>query len=181
MDNSAKKYGTIVVILLIITTGLFYLEYQNERNPDSPSLFTSALKTFVTPPSITAEILSKTSLQDKAIASQARSNNFFDPYLKLPNKITAARYNISDTNILVYEIQSQNAGKIIKELTSQEGTDFQFNIINQNTFYLNQVPSENKTHNFLAIAINNVLYGFQYQAHEHQKILEIIDALNNNG
>jgi len=161
----------------MVTAGLFYLEYQNERPASTPSFFASIIKSLINPGTINNEILAKTSLKDLSVNSESRSEKFFDPYLNLPKNFTASVSTIESTNIKIYEVQSQNPFKIINQLTDQKSQDYQLNQINQSTFYLNQTPSQSKTHNFLAIIINNVLYGFQYKPAEHKKVLEIIDAL----
>lgn len=188
--SSTKRYALIVLALLLITGGLIYIDYQVEQRPGTPSFFTKLGRLFsqVLAPqgTITDEILGKTtSLKGKTITSPERTSDFFKPYLKLPDNITAARYTIGETSdetsITVYEVvglvDPENPFHVSDALTKQQSSDYQFNRLSPSTFYLNQVPLERKTHNFLSIIINNVLYGFQYKALEHQKVLEIIDAL----
>ena len=175
MEN--KKTIALILVLVIFTGGLLYVDYYNDRGDDAPAFFTSALRNWFRPRTLTTQVLQPTSLQENGFTSLARSNEFFAPYLTLPDNITADRYTIDGTSILVYEVQVQNPFKTVKSLIAQESSRYRFNQINKGTFYLNQIPADKKTHNFLGIIINNILYGFQYNPTEHQKVLEIIDAL----
>lgn len=176
MDNT-KKTGLIIMVLLLITGGLLYIDYSNDQGEQSPAFFSSTLRNWFRPQSITADILNQTSLKESPVTALSRSSEFFSPYLELPENLTADRYTIDDSSIMVYEVQVQNPFRIVKALLSQESSRYQFNQIDAGTFYLNQIPAEQKTHNFLGIVLNNVLYGFRYNPEDHRKVLEIIDVL----
>lgn len=94
--------------------------------------------------------------------------------------MSARRFGIETTSIMISELQTPSPLKLAQTLLQQESPDYQFNKINAGTFYINQLPLEKKTHNFLGIVIKETLYGFQYLPQEHQKVLEIIDALQQN-
>lgn len=179
MGNS-KKYIVIITILVIVTGGLLYIDYQNNRGDGSPSFFTNIIRSWFSPRNITTDVLQNTSLANNSISDLSRSEDFFPPYLTLPDNIFSSSYTINGTSIKVYEIDVQNPFQVVRQLTSQQSSRYSFNVINQGTFYLNQIPLSNKTHNFLAIVINNILYGFQYKATEHPQVLEIIDVLQAN-
>jgi hypothetical protein len=175
--NNSTKTGLIIFILVLLTGGLLYVDYNNDKGANSPSFFTSTLRNWFRPRSITADVLGQTSLKESDMTAIARTSEFFSPYLELPDNLTADRYSIDETSIMVYEVQVQNPFKIMKTLLSQESSRYKFNQIDSGTFYLNQVPADQKTHNFLAIVINNVLYGYRYDPVDHRKVLEIIDVL----
>jgi hypothetical protein len=174
--NNSTKTGLIIMILLVLTGGLLYVDYYNDQGNNAPTFFTSTLRNWFRPRSINSDTLDQTSLKGSSMTAIARTNEFFSPYLELPNNLTADRYTIDDSSIMVYEVQVQNPFKIIKTLLSQESSRYRFNQIDSGTFYLNQVPADQKTHNFLSIVINNILYGFRYDPIDHRKVLEIIDV-----
>jgi len=180
MTNTTKRYITIIAILALVTGGLFFIDMQNQSADDSPGFFTNIIRDWFRPNNISTDILKKTSLSEHSISTLRRSKDFFPPYLSLPEKITAVTHEIKDTSITIFEVPSQNPYKIVKYLTEQSSQEYRFNKINQGTFYLNQVPADSKTHNFLAIIIENTLYGFQYKPIDHRKVLEIIDVLEKN-
>lgn len=165
---------------LLIVSMLLVLDYQNETSGAKSFFLTSILQDLIKPSTITDELLSNTSLNGKKITDEEDSPLFFEQYLQLPDNINARRYSIEGTTLTITEIRSQNPLKMVPSLLAQESPDYTFNKINAGTFYLNQVPVEKKTHNFLGIVINDTLYGFQYLPQEHQKVLEIIDALQQN-
>src|SRR5690606_21784611 len=105
---------------------------------------------------------------------------FFEQYLQLPDNINARRYRIEGTTLTITEIRSQNPLKMVPSLLAQESPDYTFNKINAGTFYLNQVPVEKKTHNFLGIVIIDFLYGHQCHSQIRNIVLEFIDALQQN-
>lgn len=176
MENSKKTILTVLA-LLILTGGLIYIDYSGNQSTTSQSFASNILKSWFQPRGINSEIIGETSLKGSEINPLPRTNEFFSPYLTLPKNITADRYTITGSSILVYEVQKQNSFKIIASLLSQESSRYQFNQINAGTFYLNQLPTNQKTHNFLGISIGNTLYGFQYEPLEHKKVLELVDAL----
>lgn len=174
--NNSTKTGIIILVLVIITGGLLYVDYNNDQGANAPTFFTSTLRNWFRPRNINANILGQTSLKNSNITALSRTSEFFSPYLELPENLTADRYTIDETSILVYEVQVQNPFKIVKNLLAQESSRYKFNQIDAGTFYLNQSPADQKTHNFLAIIINNVLYGYRYDPTDHRKVLEIIDV-----
>lgn len=174
--DSTKKYASIIIVLLIVTVGLLYIDYENGRGSGN-SFFSSVLQGVFRPTTLTADVLTKAEIAANAITASSRSDSFFAPYLTLPEGMSANIYHLDNTTIKIYEIQVQNPFKVVEDLTKTQSSQYQFNRINQGTFYLNQIPLEKKTHNYLGIIINNVLYGFEYKPAEHQKVLKIIDAL----
>lgn len=180
--DSSKKTIAIIAVLMVITVGLVYVDYSSSRSGSSNSFFSSVLKNVFQPTTITPELLSKAAYDPLALVAQPDSSSFFGPYLTLPSGITTSVFTL-DSTITILEINNaDNAFDIVNILTKQTSPTgaYQFNIINTGTFYLNQTPTSTKTHNYLGIVINNVLYGFQYPAARHQDILRIIDALQNN-
>lgn len=174
--NNSTKTGLIIFVLIIFTGGLLYVDYYNDQGDNAPVFFSSTLRNWFRPRTITTSVLEQTSLKGSGMTAIARTNEFFSPYLELPDNLTADRYTIDDSSIMVYEVQVQNPFKIIKTLLSQESSRYRFNQIDSGTFYLNQVPADQKSHNFLAIVVNNILYGFRYDPIDHKKVLEIIDV-----
>ncbi len=175
--NNSTKTALIIAVLLLVTGGLLYVDYNNDKGANAPAFFTSTLRNWFRPRSITEDILSQTSFRESGITAISRTNEFFSPYLELPENLSADRYSIDESSIMVYELQIENPFKTIKALLSQESSRYRFNAIDAGTFYLNQIPADQKTHNFLAIVINNILYGFRYDPIDHRKVLEIIDVL----
>ena len=178
-ESHQKKHLPLVAFLLVIAS-LLFLDYQNETSGPSSFFLTSIIQDIIRPGTLTPELLTKTSLNGKEISSLQSSSSFFDPYLTLPENLTSRRYQIDGTSIMASEFPTQNPTKIVQSLLEQEKPEYTFNKINSGTFYLNQAPIEQKTHNFLGIVIQNRLYSFQYLPQEHQKVLEIIDALQQN-
>lgn len=179
MEERTQKHLPIVAFLLVIAS-LLFLDYQNETAGANSFFLTSIIQDIIRPGTINEELLSRTSLQGRGISHLESSSTFFDPYLDLPEAISSRRYQIDETSIIISEFSTQNPTKLVQTLLEQESAEYQFNKINSGTFYLNQIPLEKKTHNFLGIVINERLYGFQYLPQEHQKVLEIIDALQQN-
>lgn len=180
--TNRKTIALIFLFLGVILT-LFILDYTNEKGLSGSKFFGNVMKA-ISSRTITADVLAGTSLKDASITSLKRDDHLFVPYLALPESITASRYQINGTSILISEVsasltgrQAENPSHIIDELLRQRSPDYEFNTINPFTFYLNQIPMETKTHNFLTIMIHNRIYGFQYKPLEHRKVLEIIDAL----
>lgn len=159
---------------------LLFLDFQNETAGANSFFLTSILQEVIRPGTIHQDLLSRTSLQSVNIIQLESSDTFFDPYLRLPDATSSRRYHLEPTSITISEFTTQNPEKLVQSLLDQESAEYKFNKINAGTFYLNQVPLEKKTHNFLGIIIRNRLYGFQYLPEEHQKVLEIIDALQQN-
>ena len=172
----SKKIAALIALFLFITFSLFILDYTNEKGLTGSKFFGNLLKA-VSSRTVTTDVLAGTSLKDTSITNLKRDDHLFVPYLTLPEGSTAARYQIDGTSILISEVSAENPPNVIVELLRQKSADYEFNIINPFTFYLNQTPMETKTHNFLTIMINNRIYGFQYKPLEHRKVLEIIDAL----
>lgn len=171
-----NKTIALIALFLGITLSLFILDYTNEKGLSGSKFFGNVMKA-ISSRTVTTDVLAETSLKDASITSLKRDDHLFVPYLALPEGITASRYQINGTSILISEVSEEDPFKIIDELLRQKSVDYEFNSINPFTFYLNQTPMETKTHNFLTIMINNRVYGFQYKPLEHRKVLEIIDAL----
>lgn len=171
-----NKVIVIIAFFIAITLSLFILDYSNEKGLSGSKFFGNLLKA-VSSRTVTTDLLAGTSLKDAGITSLKRDDHLFVPYLALPEGVTATRYQIEGTSILISEVSAEDPFKVIDELVRQKSADYEFNLINPFTFYLNQIPMETKTHNFLVIMINNRVYGFQYKPLEHRKVLEIIDAL----
>jgi hypothetical protein len=178
---SLRNTLAIIVALVAITAGLVYVDYSSGRPGGSPSFFSSILKNVLGSTTITSELLTKAAFDPEKLVKQDSSDLFFAPYLKLPTSASAAVFTL-DESIIISEVSADNAFEVVKALTEQTDTTghYQLNIINAGTFYLNQTPATTKTHNYLGIVINNVLYGFQYPASRHPDILRLIDALQNN-
>ena len=176
-----KKTISIVAVLLVLTVGLLYIDYSSSHKGGSPSFFSSVVRSILRPSMITDEVLTKGGFKAGSLVTGDQSSDFFAPYLKLPDNVTASTYTLDNT-ITVYVVDSAGSTfDMVKVLTGQASAagDYQFNIINSGTFYLNQTPASKKTHNFLGLVINNVLYGFQYPAIRHQDVLRLIDSLQN--
>ena len=173
-ENSHFK---TILGLLTVSLLLIYIDYQVTVSGNSSSLFAGILDSFSSSGTITEELLSKTSLTNSSVTSLGKSDTFFDSYLNLPEKTRTRKYNIVGSSIIISEVKSTDLRELVSYLTNQESKQYSFNKINNRTFYLNQTPANTKTHNFLGIVINDTLYGIQYLPKEHQKVLEIIDAL----
>ncbi|MGE3278806.1 MAG: hypothetical protein AB7J40_03350 [Candidatus Altimarinota bacterium] len=175
-----QKNHLPVVGFLLVVGSLLFLDYQNETAGANSFFLTSIIQEVIRPGTIDEALLTGTSLEGLEITHVESSKTFFDPYLQLPEATSSRRYHIDTTSITISEFPTQNPAKLVQALLEQENPEYQFNKINPGTFYLNQVPLEKKTHNFLGIVIKERLYGFQYLPEEHQKVLEIIDALQQN-
>lgn len=171
-----RKPAVITAILAIITASLWYVDYSQSQSPTG-NFFSSVLRGIFQEQTITPEVLKNTSMNQSNIIPMGGADQFFDGYLDVPERNSAERYSIEGTTLILTDLHSQNPLQVIQSLISQESSRYQFNVIDTNTFYLNQVPASQKTHNFLGIAINNSVLGFQYNPTEHRKVLEIIDAL----
>lgn len=181
MNDQVRSYAVVVGILVLITGGLLYIDMQNEAgDSSSPGFFSSVVRDWVRSGTLNADVLAQTSLADARINRQSSTPEFLAPYLSLPENIFASVATIADTSITVYEVQTRTPQTLMSHLLDQPSNQYRFNTINQGTFYLNQVPAETKTHNYLAIAIEDVVYGFVYKPIDHRKVLEIIDVLQKN-
>jgi len=180
MNNSAKNTAIIIGILAIITGGLLTIDIQSQSGEESAGFFTNILRNWVGSGTITDDLLEKTTLKGHKITTLSSTEEFFSPYLKLPEKVYATPYQIENSSILVSEVATQNPSKVMAHLIDQPSHQYRFNNINQSTFYLNQVPASTKNHNYLAIEIDKIIYGFVYKPIDHRKILEIIDVLQKN-
>jgi hypothetical protein len=179
VEKRTPKHLPIVAFLLVIAT-LLMVDYQNETTGPESFFLTSIIRDLIQPSNITDELLSRTSLREKEISSSESTPTLFNEYLDLPENMKANRYSIESSSIVISEVSSQNPLKIVQTILQQESNAYTINKINSGTFYLNQTPLDKKTHNFLGIVIDKTLYGFQYFPQEHQKVLEIIDALQQN-
>ncbi|MDZ4217200.1 MAG: hypothetical protein U1C97_02680 [Candidatus Gracilibacteria bacterium] len=174
--NPKKSYSLTVLIFGLLTMGLFTLDLQSSDTSSSSPL-NRTIKSWFTSQALSASLLKNTSLKEQQLISKGISKEFFSPYLNLPEKTSAEISQIGTSSILVSEVRTSNPTELVKYLTNQQSSLYRFNKINQETFYLNQIPAEKKTSNYLGIVINGILYGFQYQPLDHPKVLEIIDAL----
>lgn len=176
MELSKTK---IALLFLVITGGLFLFDYDQEIGLSFPgkNFLGNVVKTILSESSITPELLATTSLKEETLLVLDARETFFDPYLSIPKNTSATFKKIGNTSIIITEI-SGNAFTTIEALVAEVDPAYEFNRINPGTFYLNQIPQEDKTHNFLGIIIDQVLYGFQYKPLDHSKVLEIIDALS---
>ena len=165
---------------MIVTLGLFLFDYDREYGFSftGKNFLGNALQAVTHRSHVREDLFDATSLKGANIISLPSLETFFDTYLLLPKGASALRFQIADSSIQISELRSGQAFRVIDELSKQEGSTYSINRINQSTFYLNQIPLEEKTHNFLGIIIQQVLYGFQYRPSEHLKVLEIIDALS---
>lgn len=180
-DNSIKKYLQVSAVLLTISLALIYTDYLLIFGNINTSSFTANfIQSIFNGNTIDSKLLSGTSLKGSSIDSLEKTNRLFTEYLELPDGILANKYSIGATSIIISELKDRDVIAIAKSLSAQISEQYNLNKINESTFYLNQLPAETKTHNFLTIVVNNVLYGFQYQPIEHKKVLEIIDALQEN-
>ncbi len=173
-----RSFLPACVIFFVASFSLFALDYQNEQGGGGEGFLSSLVQSVFSGSSVTEELLAKTSLQGKGLTKNESSGRFFPLLLTLPSGVRASHLHIEDTSIEISEAKQGLASDLMETLlkTKQEG--FIFNRINPGAFYLNQVPIETKTDNFLGIVIKNTLYGFQYKPFEHSKVLEVVDALS---
>jgi hypothetical protein len=175
-----KPKNLPLIAFLIVVSTLLFLDYRQVKSGPDSFFLTSILQGIFRPTTISQGLFVNTSLEGQEINTLSSLETFFDPFLTLPESMSARRFGIEGTSIVISELQTQSPAKVVQLLLQQEKPEYQFNKINTGTFYLNQLPLEKKTHNFLGIVIKNTLYGFQYLPQEHQKVLEIIDALQQN-
>lgn len=170
----------IIILFLIMTSALFAMDYDHEYGLTFPgkAFLGNTIRSFIRESTLTPEIVARTSLKDHVISSLPSRKTFFDPYLQLPADASASFFELKETSILITEVFSGNAFQTIETLLRETSPDYEFNIIHDGAFYLNQIPPEKKSANFLGILIKDVVYGFQYQPADHQKVLEIIDSLS---
>jgi len=180
--TTSSFFESVKVFSLLagISALLFAVDLRHSRGELNTHFLAGILDGFGPGVTITQEILAPTSLAGLEWSTPERVEGFFEPYLSLPEGLTGIRYGLQNPELMVYELRSDAPYLLVKTLLEQKNQNAQFFIIDKGTFYLNQVPAEQKTHNFLAIVIDELLYGFQYRPHDHPKILEIIDELRKN-
>lgn len=167
-----------IAVFAALTMMLFLVDFGQETGFSAQFAGASIISGLFQKSAITPEVLAKTPLNGNVIRFEGKSRNFFDLYLKLPESVLASHWTLDNTSIRFTELTVADPSIIMDEFLLQQNPAYQFNRINDEAFYLNQVPVESKTDNFLVIVINKTIFGFQYHPlQDHTKVLEIIDAL----
>lgn len=182
MNTSSTTHQTLASILILGLTcaGLWSLDVQQNNIDTSDWSMGSIISTLLQGNLINNELLAQTSLKDVPIIDKESSNTFFEDYLILPEDQVVSHYALENPRIEITEIKNTDVENLVRKLVEQKKSSYSFNVINPTTFYLNQQPLSEKTHNFLAIGHENTLFGFQYHPQGHHFVLEIIDALQKN-
>ncbi|GEM_PF-3349217 len=166
-----------IVLFLLVSGGLFALDYENEQGAGGEGFLSSLVQSVFSSSRINEELLNTTSLQGKTVIREETSHEFFSSILPLPTGLRAHHLSIEGSTIAISEVSQGRPLDVVESLLKTKKAGLAFNRINEGTFYLNQVPIETKTHNFLGIVMKDTLYGFQYKPFDHPKVLEIVDAL----
>lgn len=165
---------------MILTGGLFLLDYEGLSNDTPTSLLTQTLKNWMDRSPINQQLIDKTSLRSNKLNLIGSNNSFFAPYIETQSAEIVQHYSIPAFDIGIEVVSSKKPAETLQKMTKTPQNGFRFHMINETTFYLNQEPIEQKTHNYLARQVGNNVLGFIYPPLHHQKVLEIIDALEEN-
>ncbi|MDF2379791.1 MAG: hypothetical protein P1V18_06280 [Candidatus Gracilibacteria bacterium] len=175
--SSSHQIALSIAVLSIMSGFLWSIDVQQNNIETSEWNMGSLITSLFEKTSINSSLLEQTSLSKAQLSSESNADFFFKDMLKLPEGNTTIQYSILEPNILISELSSNSPQLIIKHLIEQKKSSYSFNVINAGTFYLNQEPISEKTHNFLAITLEKKIFGFQYHPKDHHFVLEIIDAL----